>query len=239
VREQIAQQPPRRRASLPPEEHTASWHRVGTRSEMHPEDTPYITTTRSRSHAPTTEHYVAVDGQEEFHSRPTTRGGTSARRYDLTPYAQRAERRTEAVPRQGNHPLFYIGLCLVILVVFLTAYTLIPPAIQQWHDESTYGYPRTFQTNANVGHGGVSHFIVLNEHGTIEVLELPQDPSRSQPHLYIITHFAGAGADLLPATLSFTDVNGGKPTMVVTVYNGTNPTEYILINNGTQFVPKV
>src|SRR5215472_9439542 len=53
--------------------------------------------------------------------------------------------------RQGKHPLFYAGLFLIILVAFLTAYTLIPPAIQKWHDESVYGYPRTYQNDANVG----------------------------------------------------------------------------------------
>jgi len=230
----------KRRASLLPneQEHTASRHAVGTRSGMHPEDYPYVTTTRSRSHAPTPETYVGVDEEgEEVFTGPPTR--SSARRYDLTPYTQRAERRTEAVPRQVKHPILYIGLFLVILVAFLTAYTLIPPALQQWSDDRTYGFPRTYQTDANVGHGGVEHFIALNNHGTIEVFEIPTDPTKNQPHLYIVAHFAGSGADLVPATLSFTDVNGGKPTMVVTVYNGTNPTEYILFNNGTQFVPKV
>jgi hypothetical protein len=230
----------KRRASLPPDEreYTASRHAVGTRSGMHPEDYPYITTTRSRSHAPTTETYVEIDEEgEEVFTGPPTR--SSARRYDLTPYAQRAERRTEALPRQGKHPILYIGLFLVILVAFLTAYTLIPPALQKWSDDRTYGFPRTYQTDANVGHGGLEHFIALNSHGTIEVLEIPTDPTNHQPRLYIVAHFAGAGADLLPATLSFTEVNGGKPTMVVTVYNGTNPTEYILFNSGTQFVPKV
>ncbi len=88
--------------------------------------------------------------------------------------------------------------------------------------------------------GSFARFIVVNVHGVIEVVEIPSDPSKTnQPHLYIITHFAGQDADLLPATISFTDVNGGKPTLVVTVYNGTNPTEYILFNNGTLFVPKL
>jgi hypothetical protein len=206
---------------------------------MHPEDKLYMTTTRSRSHAPTTEHYVEVDEEEEFHSRPTTRVGTSARRYDLAPYG-RGERRTEELPRQGKHPIFYIGLFLVILVLFLTAYTLIPPALQQWHDESTYGYPRTFQTDANVGHGGVEHFIALNNHGTIEVLEIPGYPSQTnQPRLYIIVRLSSQGADLVPATVSFPDVNGnGKPDLQVTVLDGANPSVWVLFSNGTTFVPK-
>jgi hypothetical protein len=205
---------------------------------LHPEDTPYITTTRSRYRAPTTDTYIEVNEEgEDVYTRPPTR--SSARRYDLTPYAQKGDRRTEELHRQGKHPLFYIGICLVIMVLFLTAYTFIPPALQQWHDDSTYGYPRTFQTDANVGHGGVEHFIALNDHGTIEVLEIPTDPTKHQPRLYIVTHFAGQGADLIPATISFPDVNGGKPNMVVTVFNGTNPTEYFLFNNGTTFVPKL
>ncbi len=161
----------KRRASLPPEEreYTASRHYVGTRSGMHPEDYPYITT-RSY-HAPTTQSYFEIDEEgEEVSTRPPTRSST--RRYDLAPYT-RGERRTEELPRQVKRPMFYIGICLVIVVVFLTAYTLIPPALQKWHDDSIYGYPRTFQTDANVGHGGEEHFLALNNHGTIEVIEIP------------------------------------------------------------------
>src|SRR5260221_1661084 len=126
----------KRRASLPPEEreYSASRYHAGTRSGTHPEDYPYITSTRSY-HAPTTATYFEIDEEgEEVSTRPPTR--TSARRYDLSPYA-REERRTEELSRQGKHPLFYIGICLVIVVVFLTAYTLIPPALQKWQDERT------------------------------------------------------------------------------------------------------
>src|SRR6266446_6624094 len=106
MREQIAQQPPRRRASLPPEERTASWHHDGTRSGVHPEDQPHLTATRNY-HAPTTERYFEIDEEgEDVYTRPPMR--TSTRRYDLAPYA-RGERRTEELPRQGKHPLFYIG----------------------------------------------------------------------------------------------------------------------------------
>ena len=231
----------KRRASLPPEEreYAISRHMVGTRAGMHPEDAPYMSTTHNRFHPPTTQPYFEIDEEgEEVSTRPPNR--SSARRYDLAPDRDgRGERRTEELPRQGKHPLFYIGTFLVILVVFLTAYTLIPPALQQWSDDRTYGYPRTYQTDANVGHGGMEHFIALNNHGTIEVVEIPTDPMKNQPRLYIVTHFAGQGADLIPATISFTDVNGGKSNMVVTVFNGTNPTEYFLFNNGTLFVPKV
>ena len=230
----------KRRASLPPEERecTTSHHYIGRQSARYPDDNPYNTTTRSY-HAPTTATYFEIDEEgEEVSTRPPKR--TSARRYDLAPYT-RGERRTEELPRQGKHPMFYIGICLVIVVVFLTAYTLIPPALQKWHDDSIYGYPRTFQTDANVGHGGTEHFLALNNHSTIEVLEIPSDPSKTnQPRLYIIVRLSSQGADLVPATLSFPDVNGdGKPDLQVTVLDGANPSVWILFNNGTTFVPKL
>jgi hypothetical protein len=242
MREQIAQQPPyRRRASLPPEERTASYHHAGTRAGMHPEDNPYMTSTRSRFNAPTTGTYVEVDEEEEYHCRPTARMGNSARRYDLAPYAGRGERRTEELKRPGKHPLFYIGICLVIMVAFLTAYTLIPQAYQKWQDDREYGYPRTFQTDANVGHAGTEHFIALNNHGTIEVVEIPNYPSpANQTRLYIIVRLTNQGADLVPATVSFPDINGdGKPDIQVTVLDGSNPSVWVLFNNGTSFVSKL
>jgi hypothetical protein len=210
------------------------------RASLPPEETTYFAS-RSRYTAPAAHAYVDIDEEGgEVYTRPPSR--TSARRYDLTPIRHgRGERRTDELPRQGKHPMFYVGICLVIVVVFLTAYTLIPPALQKWSDDRAYGYPRTFQTDANVGHGGVEHFLALNNHGTIEVLEIPTNPSPlSQPRLYIIVRLSSLGADLVPATLSFPDVNGdGRPDIQVTVLDGSNPSVWILFNNGTTFVPKL
>jgi len=229
-----------RRASLPQQpEPTASRHCVGTRAGIHPEDTPYITTSRNHVHAPATNTYVEIDEEgEEVYTRPLTR--TSARRYDLTPY-NREERRTEGLSRHGKHPMFYIGISMLITVLFFTGFVLIPPALQKWSDDRTYGYPRTFQTDANVGHGDsnfpVSHFIAVNLNGRIEVIEIPQgDAEKLQPHLYLIARLAMQGSDLVPVTVSFADMNGdGKPDMVVTF----NSTQWIWFNNGTTFVPKL
>src|SRR6266567_646002 len=114
LREQIAQQPPyRRRASLPPEEreYTTSRHIAGTRSGMHPEDNPYSSATRSY-HAPTTGTYIEVDeeGEDVYTRQPAP---TSARRYDLAPYAGRGEWRSEELPRPGSLPLFHLGIRLI------------------------------------------------------------------------------------------------------------------------------
>ncbi len=211
----------KRRASLPPEERT------------------YSSATR-RYTAPVAPTYVELDEEgEEVSARAQTR--TSARRYDLAPYAKRGERRTEELPRRGKHSLFYIGISMLVMLAFLYAYITVPQTLQKWSDDRTYGYPRTYQTDANVGHGDgsfpVDHFIAVNLNGRIEVLEIPQgDTDTLHPHLYLIARLALQGSDLVPVTVSFADMNGdGKPDLVVT-FNGT---QWILFNNGTAFVPKL
>ncbi len=130
---------------------------------------------------------------------------------------------------------------MLFLVLFITAYTYIPELWQRHLDDMTYSYPRTFQTDANVGRGDsnfpITHFIALNLNGRIEVLEIPQgDTDTLHPHLYLIARLAMQGSDLVPVTVSFADMNGdGKSDMVVT-FNGM---QWILFNNGTQFVPKL
>ena len=203
---------------------------------------PY-TRTRNPYIAPPSQEWYEEGDEEEREPVYQTRPPRSAVVY-RQPYRTYVEpvTRTEDLPDQrprvGLHPLVYIGISMLIAVVFIAGYIYIPPAWQRHVDDVTYGYPRTFQTDANVGHGGVSHFIVLNLHGTIEVIEDPPNPTRNKPQLYLITQFGNSGADLLPATVSFTDLNAdGKPDMQVTVYNGSNPTIYILFNDGTTFKP--
>jgi len=109
---------------------------------------------------------------------------------------------------------------------------------QNWQQGVQYGYPRTFQVNADVGHGGTEHFIALNSQGTIEVLEIPTILAPTvQPRLYVITKLVGQGADLIPATVSFSPMRSVKRLdMQVTVYNGQIPTVYMLFNDGTKFI---
>jgi len=123
--------------------------------------------------------------------------------------------------------------------VFLAV--VIPPLWQRWRDGSTYGYPRTYQTNANVGHGDPrslnSHFIALNNNGTLEVIEIPSgDPATYPPKLYILALLTGTDADLVVVTVRFADVNGDGRLDLIASYNGA---EVILLNDGTKFVAKL
>jgi len=99
----------------------------------------------------------------------------------------------------------------------------------------SYGYPRTYQTDAVVGHNdsaaSPSHFIALNLNGHIEVIEIPGgDPSHEK--VYVGPGLFSDDAGLTPVTVTFTDVNGdGKPDMEIHIQDQT----IIFLNNGTQF----
>lgn len=96
----------------------------------------------------------------------------------------------------------------------------------QW----TYGYPRTYQTDANVGHGTLahpmSHFIAANLNKHILVIEIPGgDPAKSV--VYLGPTLIGQGQELTPVTLSFEDVNGdGHPDLIVHVLDS----RYVFLN---------
>ncbi len=105
----------------------------------------------------------------------------------------------------------------------------------------TYGRPRTYQVDANVGHGTAkdpdSHFIAQNLNRHIIIIEIPgNDPSKAK--IYIGPTLIGPGQELTPVTLSFEDVNGdGRKDLVIHVEDST----FIFLNQQVQgvwqFVP--
>lgn len=171
---------------------------------------------------------------EEYEDQWPPRTRTSVVRY--TPQAGALPQRQ----RRSGRALYWAVPLLCICIGACLAAT-VPSAIQKWHDNSTYGIPCTFQTTANVGHGDPhspgSHFIALNLSGVLEVIEVPGgDPSAYPPQIYHLTMLAGSGADLVPVTVSFSDVNGdGKLDMAATY----GITETVLFNNGKGFVAKL
>jgi hypothetical protein len=89
-------------------------------------------------------------------------------------------------------------------------------------DDIHYGRPRTFQTDAFVGHEtgtAPSHFIALNLHGQIEIIELPGgDPKQAK--IYIGPRIYGPGSDLVPVTLRFVDpAHTHRPDMLILFQN--------------------
>jgi hypothetical protein len=100
-----------------------------------------------------------------------------------------------------------------------------------------YGTPRTFQADHYVGLGDSpahpDHFIALNLHGVIEVIQLnPQDHTKDA--VYVLTSVDNEG---VPASLSFRDVDGdGKMDIVVTI-GDSNAYSIVMLNNGKTFQP--
>ncbi len=163
--------------------------------------------------------------------------GTTQTQSSIPPVAQRASRlrqppkvqddedaqsRTTGVqighPRRA-HPLLYLGVGMLVMLVVCTGLSFIVPWAHTTLDDLRYGRPRTFQVDAFVGHneqaGIPTHFIALNLHRQVLIIELPGgDPARAR--IYSGPVLYGAGGDLVPVTLNFVDVTGDqKPDMIV------------------------
>jgi hypothetical protein len=108
------------------------------------------------------------------------------------------------------------------MIVMLVLWTGLSLVIGWWNttwDDLRYGRPRTFQIDAVVGQndspGNPSHFIALNLNGRIEVIEFPGGDA-SKARIYIGPQLYDPGANLIPVTLSFVDVDGTHhPDMIL------------------------
>ena len=116
-------------------------------------------------------------------------------------------------------------------MLFIVGWFLISALInwvQVTSDDLHYGRPRTYQTDIDVGHGGVSHFTAENLGGHVLVYELPNnDPSKAK--IYSGPTLIGDNASLMPVTLTFRDVNGDGLLDMILVVNGN---EYATFLNG-------
>jgi hypothetical protein len=144
-----------------------------------------------------------------------------------TPPVRRAAGRTQKHPaapaclrpRLRAHPLLFLGLGMLAMLIL---WTLLVAGINWWNDTMNYlhyGYPRTFQLEAVVGHGdsvsNPSHYLAINLHGKIEVIEFPGEDA-SHARIYLGPQLFGPDADKAPVTLKFVDINGDRrPDMLI------------------------
>ena len=135
--------------------------------------------------------------------------------------------RKAAVPHKKtlhlSNILVPIGMgMLVALLAVLLGQALLSWCATTWNDLN-YGRPRTYQTDAFVGHEPAhtpSHFVVLNLHGHIEILELPGgDPTQTK--LYLGPQIGGTGADLVPVTVQFLDPHHTHHPDMIVQFQGT------------------
>ncbi len=138
---------------------------------------------------------------------------------------------------------FYASTTLAGILLLYIVVNIGSSWIQHTRDDWTYGNPRTYQTDANVGHGTsqapMSHFLVENLNGQVIVIEIPGgEPGKA--HIYQITTLAQGSIDT-PVTVSFKDINAdGKLDMLVSIGEPDSPLFVVfLFNNGQTFVPKL
>lgn len=126
---------------------------------------------------------------------------------------------TRRTTRSRAYPLL---LLLLGMLAMLVLWMLFSAGLKWWDNTMNYihyGYPRTYQVDAVVGHSDSvtdpSHFLAMNFHGHIEVIEFPGGDG-THARVYLGPQLFGPDADQTPVTLQFADVNGDhKPDMLV------------------------
>ena len=218
--------PPRASAAVATEDAPASRRSGERHAGMQADAMPHVTADKAWQYAEVDEDSDAI-----YPKAPPS----SVRRY-RPPATQQGSH--AAYRRNGYARGFYAFIIGSSILAGIAIASLVPPLWQRGSDQLQYGYPRTWQTDANVGHGSArypdTHFIALNNHGYIEVIEIPQGvPGKdAPPQLYLIAQPDNASADQAPVTLAFEDINGdGKPDMVVRCNNN----RFILYNDGHSF----
>jgi hypothetical protein len=139
--------------------------------------------------------------------------------------------------RIRRFPLLAVILGMVVMALLAFTFSALGAWWQLHQDDSTYGRPRTYQTDAVVGHNdsasSPSHFIFINLNRHVIIIEMPGGDT-THARIYNGPTLFGDGQDLTPVTGEFRDVNGdGKPDMIVHIQDQ----RIVYINDGTQFRP--
>jgi len=154
-----------------------------------------------------------------------------------TPIAKKT-RTTQAVRIHLTqvHPLLLLGLGMILMLLLW----ILVSTVFGWASVTLamlrYGNPPTYQVDVYVGHnehpGQPSHFIALNLHRHIEIIEIEGgDPAHTR--LYPGPQLYGSQDNVTPATLSFITPKGKKyPDMILHIGNA----QLTYTNNGQAFV---
>lgn len=173
---------------------------------------------------------------------PERKISLTARRVSNSGAASADTQMTASLPkpvRAGSrvHPLLFLGLGMLSIFVL---WTLLTAGMGWWNDTMDtlhYGYPRTSHADAVVGHSDStnkpSHFIALNLHGRIEIIEFPGGDG-AHARIYLGPQLFGSDADKAPVTLKFLDVNGDKQPDLLAFFQSS---WIVFINDHATFRP--
>ncbi len=209
--------------------------------------TALLSSLRQRGRQPS-QYQDEVEALEAYHIGMPRSAIRYTQAYSPSPPAAQIPRRITRTPVQTHeeelpatrwrvHWLVFVGIAMFVMVLGWAVLGAVANWWQTTQDDWHYGRPRTFQMDAVVGHNDStahpSHFIAVNLHRQIEVIEFPGgDPTHAR--VYLGPTLSGDGEDLAPATLSFRDVNGdGKPDMLIQVQD----TTFVFINDNGMFRP--
>lgn len=198
---------------------------------------------RRYNSVPMPDGVIIPNGTEQYylHSGPppvplrANRGKTTTAQYQIPQQAASLQGTRQS--RRKLHWLFFVGIAFLVMLLGYIGLNALGAWWQLHNNDSTYGRPRTFQTDAVVGHDDSashpSHFIAINLNRHIIIIEFPGgDIARSV--VYSAGVLLGDGQDLTPVTLSFADVNhDGRLDMLVHIADQITA----FLNNGTKFVP--
>jgi hypothetical protein len=169
---------------------------------------------------------ISQPGTDDILIVPVTPTARASRTLQRKPSKARphAQTRPATVPAHAQQSPFalhwtvHCGLAMLVMVLLLWIGQLVWMWGIQTYNDIHYGRPRTIQVDAFVGHekGNIpSHFIALNNHGQIEIIEMPGDDA-SQARVFFAQHFSGPQADLIPVSLQFSDPQHTRhPDMIV------------------------
>ncbi len=139
--------------------------------------------------------------------------------------------------RVGKHriPWLYVLLGMLLAVALVLMLSAFSSWWSVYQDDLHYGRPRTYQFDAVVGHNDSTihptHFILLNLHGHIDIIEIPGGDA-AKARIFTGPTLYGNTSDLTPVTGSVRDVNhDGKPELIIHVQGQ----DFVFLNDGKTF----
>lgn len=154
-----------------------------------------------------------------------------------TPYEQ-----ARPNPNKRVHWLLPLGVGMVaMLVLWVLGSSILAWGLQRYNDV-VYGNPRTYQTNAVVGHNDSkahpSHFIAMNwNHQAVVIEFMGGDPSKTVNYVAPV-YIAEDSSNPAPVTVEFRDLNhDGKPDMIVHIHLPSQDQVSVFINDNGKFRP--
>lgn len=165
-----------------------------------------------------------------FLQRRASRKGQGITSNALTPSSQMY--RTEQTGARRRTPILLMLGAVTAIILMMLVSTLL----SWWQgvmDNVHYGYPRTSQLDAVVGHNdsetNETHFVFLNLHGRIEIIEIPGGDV-SHARVFTGPTLVGTGQDLVPVTGEIRDEDGRRD-LIVHIQNQ----QIVYVNDGSTF----